>query len=130
MLSSWSIFISNCKSRVSAIGRSCFLGREAAKERCRLIKQQWQEVRDEAARSKAEIFRLEEQEQRSEARIAELIAELAQPQPVALPLGEAPPGLQYGERLIELCVNLAGKLGLRPAVGALEIFFSGSGSKR
>lgn len=120
---SWSIFISNCKSGLSAVARSCFLGREAAKERYRKIKQQLKEERDEVAGNEAEFFRLEEQDQRSQHRIAELEAELARPRPVTLSWGDTPPGMQYGARLIELCVNLARELGLRPAIRALKIFF-------
>jgi hypothetical protein len=120
---SWSIFISKCKSGLSAIARSCFLGRKAAKERYRKIKQQLKEEHREAARNEAEIFLLQEQEQESQDRIAELAAELARPQPVALPLGAAPPGLQYGAGLIELSVNLVRELGLRPTVRALQIIF-------
>jgi len=108
---------------VSAIGRSCFLGREAAKERCRKIQQRLQAARDEVAANEAEIFRLEEQEQQTQARIVKLAAELARPRPVELPLGEPPPGMQYGAGLIELCVNLARELGLRPVTRALAVFF-------
>jgi hypothetical protein len=123
VLSSWTIYISKCKSGLSAIARSCFLGREAAKERLRKIRQQQEEARVEAARKEAQISRLEQLEQQSQAQIAELTAERAQPQTTALSLGEAPPEMQYGARLIELCINLARVLGLRPTVHALEIFF-------
>lgn len=129
MSASWSIFVSNCKSGLSAIARSCFLGRKAAKERCRKIKRQLKEERDEAARKRAEILRLQEEDQRSQQRTAELVAELAQPQPVALPLGEAPPGMQYGAGLIELCVNLARELGLRPTIRALKVIFQWLGAE-
>jgi hypothetical protein len=120
---SWPIFIENCKSGLSAIARSCFHGRAAAKERCRLINQQLKEKRDEAARSESEIFRLQERDLLAQQRVAELEAEMAQPRPVTVPLGEPPPGMQYGAGLIELCVNLARELGLRPTVRALQIFF-------
>lgn len=118
---SWSKFISQCKSSVAAVGRSCFLGRKAAKERLRKIRQQLQETRGETARKDAEIFRLQKTDQELQQRIAELEAQLAQPQPVTLPLGEAPPKMQYGAGLIELCVNLVRELGLRPAVRALKV---------
>lgn len=123
MAASWSNFISQCKSSLAAIGRSCFLGREAAKERIRIIRQQLQEARDEAARIKVEIFLLQQQVQRSQERIVELNAESARSQPVGLPLGEAPPGMQYGAGLIELCVNLVREVGLRPTVRTLQIIF-------
>lgn len=123
MVSSWRNFTANCKTRLSAIARSCFLGREAAQEKVREVKQQLQGVRSEAMQSETEIARLRRELQQSQQRVAELEAELARPRPVMLPLGEAPRGLQYGAGLIELCVNLARELGLRPTVRALKIFF-------
>lgn len=123
MSSSWPIFISNCKSDLSAIARSCFLGRAAAQEKCRDVKQQLKEVCSAAAQSETVMGQLQQEIQRLQKGIAELEARLAQPQPVTLPLGEAPPGMQYGAGLIELCVNLAREVGLRPAIRVLKIFF-------
>lgn len=129
MVSSWPILISKCKSGLSAIARSCFLGRVAAREKCRDVKQQLKEVRAEAAQREIEIARLKLENQQSQKQITELEAELARPRPVTLPLGEAPPGMQYGAGLIEVCVNLARVVGLRPAIRALEIFFSWLGAE-
>lgn len=123
MVSSWSKFTSTCKSRWSALARSCFLSRVAAWRKCRKIKQQLREVRDEAARKEIVIAQLEQDNQRLRKRNAELEAELARPRPATLPLGEAPPGMQYGAGLIELCVNLVRKVGLRPTIRVLEVFF-------
>jgi hypothetical protein len=108
---------------LSAIARSCFLGRAAAWEKCREAKQQLQEVRSEAAQRETVIAQLQQENQQWRKRIAELEAELARPQPMTLPLGESPPGMQYGAGLIELCVNLAREVGLRPTVRVLEVFF-------
>ena len=99
------------------------MGRATAKEKCRDLQQQLQEARDEAAWYEAESGRRQEEVQRLQQRLGELTAELARPRPVTLPLGEAPPGMQYGVGLIELCVNLARELGLRRAVRALQILF-------
>lgn len=123
MSSSWPKFTSTCKSRLSAIARSCFLGRVAAWEKCRSIQQQLQAVRSETARQESVIAQLQQENQQLQKRIAELEAELARPRPATLPLGEAPPGMQYGAGLIELCVNLARKVGLRPTIRVLEVFF-------
>jgi hypothetical protein len=120
---SWPIFVSQCKSGLSAVARSCFLGRRTARERCRQLTEQRNEARELAARRGAENIRLRENEQRLQRRIVELIAELAQPRPVTLPLGEVPSGMHYGAGLMELCVNLARELGLRPTIRALEIVF-------
>lgn len=123
MVSSWPKFTSKCKSRLSAIARSCFLGRVAAREKCQDVQQQLREVRTEAAQREIEIARLKFENQQLQKRTAELEAELSRPRPVTLPLGEAPPGLQYGAGLIEVCLNLARELGLRPTIRALQIFF-------
>jgi hypothetical protein len=117
------MYFSGCKSRLSAIARSCFLGRAAAKEKCGDAERGWKEALEEVARLEAENARLREVNQQSENRIAKLEAEVARPRPVTLPIGEPPPGMQYGAGLIELCVNLSRGVGLRPVVRALEIFF-------
>jgi hypothetical protein len=108
---------------LSAIARSCFLGRVAAREKCRDIRQQLQEARGEAAQREIVLAQLQQENQQLRKRNAELEAELARPRPATLPLGEAPPGMQYGAGLIELCVNLAREVGLRPAIRVLEVFF-------
>jgi hypothetical protein len=58
-----------------------------------------------------------------QARVSELESKLAQPQAVKLPVDEPPPGQQYGAGMIALCVNLGRKIGLRPTVRALHVFF-------
>lgn len=123
MASSWPMFISNCKSSLSAIARGCFMGRAAAQEKCRDLKQQLTEVCSAAAQSETVIGQLRQEIQQLQNWIAELEARLAQPQSVRLPLGEAPPGMQYGAGLIELCVNMAREVGLRPTIRVLKIFF-------
>ena len=122
MSTSWPKFASDCKSRLSAIARSCFLGRARWAEKCREQQQLLEELREEAANSEARIEQLAQENDRLRERIAELEAQLAQPQPLELPLGEAPPGQQYGAGMIALCVNLAREIGLRPVIHALRVF--------
>ena len=56
-------------------------------------------------------------------RVSELQSELDEPrQEIQLPLGDVPPGQQYGANMIALCVNLGRKLGVRPTVRGLKIF--------
>ena len=53
---------------------------------------------------------------------AQLIAELAEARQIQLPLGDAPPGQQYGANMMALSVNLARKLGVRRSEHAQKIF--------
>lgn len=123
MASSWPKFASCCKSRLSAIARNCFLRREHWREKFRETRAVLEELREEAAKSEARCTQVEQENVRLRERIGELEVELAQPQPLRLPLGEAPPGQQYGAGMIALSVNLARRLGLRPAAGAMQILF-------
>ena len=123
MVSSWPIFVSECKSRLSAIARSCFLGRAQWREKYRELDALLQEVREEGERFEARREQLEQQNRQLQQRISELEVQLAEPQPVQLPLGHAPRGQQYGAGMITVCVNLARKIGLRPAEHALHVVF-------
>lgn len=123
MVSSWPIFVSQCKSRLSAIARSCFLGRAHWREKFREIDDLLLEVRQEGVESEALREQLEQENLQLRQRISELEMRLAQPQPLQLPLGDVPGGQQYGAGLIALCVNLARKIGLRPAEHAVHVVF-------
>jgi len=123
VVSSWPIFVSQCKSRLSAIARSCFLGRAHWREKFREIDDVLLEVRQEGAESEALREEFEQENLRLRQRICELEMRLAQPQPLQLPLGDVPGGQQYGAGLIALCVNLARKIGLRPAEHAVHVVF-------
>jgi len=120
---SWSEYMSNCKSRLSAIARSCYLRALYWEEKYREAKQVTQSLQESLAKSEARCRELEDENHEVRQRVSELEAELAAPHPVPLPLGDAPPGQQYGANMIALCVNLGRKLGIRPAVRAVEIFF-------
>jgi hypothetical protein len=65
---------------------------------------------------------LEKSNSELQQRISDLEFKLSQPQPLKLPLGEVPPGQQFGAGMIALCVNLARKIGMRPTVSALNVF--------
>lgn len=129
MLSSWSNFMSQCKSRLSALARSCFQGREHWCEKCREVQQQLDELCEEHAASEALREQLAQRNLQLRERVAELEVRLTQPQPVKLPVGDVPPGQQYGAGMIMLCVNLASQIGLRPAVRALRVVFSWLGAE-
>lgn len=123
MWESWKIYIAERKSRLSAIARSCFLRRMHWFRKCREEQQQNEDLRVRLEQAEARCQVLEQENEALREKIEECETRLAQPQPVTLPIGEKPPGLHYGEGLIVLCVHLARKVGLRPSVEALKIFF-------
>lgn len=129
MSSSWPNFVSQCKSRLSAIARSCFLGRTRWHEKFREVNQLVEELRERGMESEARRAQLEQENTHLRDRVAELEGKLAQPQPMKLPLGEVPPEQQFGAGMIALCVNLASKIGLRPTERALHIVFRWLGVK-
>jgi hypothetical protein len=78
-------------------------------------------LRDEASKCQVRLEELTQENGGLRERVAELEAQRAQPRPLELPLGEAPPGQQYGAGMIALCVNLAREIGLRPVTRVLRI---------
>lgn len=124
MGSSWTKFRSECKSRLSALARSCFLRRRYWFGRFQKLKLRFRELRAQANQLRERSDELEREVRFLRQRIGDLEALLSQSQPVKLPVGEPVRGLQYGVGLIVLCVNLARAVGLRPAVCAVEIFFA------
>ena len=77
------------------------------------------------AQSEARCAEWEQRQQALDQQVAECQRQLAEPRPVALPVGAPPPGQQYGANLIALSVNLGRELGIRPAQRAMKILFRG-----
>ena len=123
MASLWPTFGSQCKSRLSAIARSCFLGRARWREKFKEASEALERLRTEMAKAEADRVRVERENMELCRRVSELENQLAQPQPVTLPLGKPPRGHQYGAGLIALCVNLARQIGLRPTRRTLDVVF-------
>ncbi len=123
MSSSWPNYVSQCKSRLSAIARCCFLGREYWHEKFQEAQRLLDQLCQERAECEARREQFLQENLQLQARVLELEAKLAQAQSVKLPLDEPPPGQQYGAGMIALCVNLGRKIGLRPTVRALGVFF-------
>jgi len=119
---SWTEFASECKSRLSAIARSCYLRREHWFEKYRQAKQVQRELREALVDCEGRCRRIEREREDLRRRVSELQAELARPRQIQLPLGEVPPGQQYGANMMALCVNLARKLGVRRTERGLKIF--------
>ena len=123
MFTHWPEFISSCRSRLSAIARSCFLSRERwSRKHARLVRliRGIQGERDQA-RLEADQWKSAYQQVVEQLKAQE--RERAQPRPIELPVGEPPPGHQYGANLIALSVNLARQIGLRPTTRALTLIF-------
>lgn len=122
MASSWTKFVSRCKSRLSAIARSCFLARQRWYQRYERAKRLLDEAQLKIDALRTGRQRLVEEIANLRERIIELETEAAQPRAVEWPLGDTPPGQQYGAGMITLCVNLAREIGLRPVERVLQIF--------
>lgn len=125
MVSSWSMFMSCCKSRLSALARSLFLSRRRWQEKYFASEQARREWQEAAAMSEARCQELGQRNQELQKQADEWQRQLAEPRPVSLPLGAAPPEHQYGANLIALSVNLGRELGVRRAQRAMKIFLSG-----
>lgn len=122
MVSSWTIYYAECKSRLSALARSCYLRRIFWQQKCQEAKLVQEELREAIADSDARCRQLEQENEDLCRRVSELEVELAESRQIQLPLGEAPPGQQYGVNLMVLSVNLARKLGVRRSEHAQKIF--------
>jgi hypothetical protein len=127
--SSWLNFVGGCKSRLSAICRSLFLSRQRLREKVQKLQRRLDESEQAAERARAEAEAALAEAQRAAARIAELEQTLQRERTdrssFALPEDLPLPRHQYGPRMIALCVNLARRVGLRPAAAVLKIFFLG-----
>lgn len=125
MVSSWPRFLSRCKSRLSALARTLYLSRQRWQEKFLAAQQAQRELQETLARCEARCRQLERQRQELAEQVARWQTRLDQPRPVALPVGDAPPGHHYGANLMALSVNLGRELGIRPARRALKIFSPG-----
>ena len=122
MALSWMIYCSKCKSRLSAIARSCYLRRVFWQQKYQQSKQVHEELLEALAESEARCQQLEQENEDLFQRVFELEGERAEPRRIELPLGDAAPGQQYGANMMALNVNLARKLGVRRTVHAQKIF--------
>jgi hypothetical protein len=120
--SSWPKFKGNCKSRLSALARGLFLGRNHWFEKYQEATELFDASREEIATLLARCGRLEEEAVKTRERISELERQTVQAKPVEWPIGQVPPGQQFGAGIIALCVNLAREIGLRPVERVLKIF--------
>jgi hypothetical protein len=99
-----------------------YLGRLHWYEKYREAVEDQKESEEARAKWEARCRQLEQENDGLRQQVCGLQAELAEPRQIQLPLGDVPPGQQYGANLVALCVNLGRKLGIRRSVRALKIF--------
>lgn len=131
-MSSWPKFIHGCKSRLSAIARSCFLSREQWAGKYSDLCQRYRLMRSQMSKT---ITQLKCREQELEQLIEKLEQELKTlragekqaDEQFILPEDPRIQGQHFGAKSVELAVNLGRQLGLRPAIQALEIVYEALG---
>lgn len=127
MTISWPTFRLECKTRLSGLSRSLFLGRERWLKRSQRITKDLQDTRLELAHTKSSKEKLEVENEKLREQIARLQQEALQKgkdAAVALPPDVPDAGQQFGPRMMELGINMAREIGIRRAVRALRLFFT------
>lgn len=126
---SWSNHWENCKSRLSAIARCCYLGRSTWKERALKHQETISELQSSNSKLSSEIAAKESlidtltkqlEQLKVESKSSKVEADVQLP---CIPIGGVPAGLQFDAKMIELSLNLARRVGMRPAVASMEIMF-------
>lgn len=118
MATSWTKFVDRCKSRFSALARSCYLGREHWKEKCAeacaCLGDRIEELSAQCKRAESAAGHYhqlwQEQLQRAEGLEQQLVQAK---QSIQLPDDPPASGQHYGASLMALSVNLARTVGLR-----------------
>lgn len=123
MFTSWTRFMGSCVSRASALARSCFLGRRLWRGRCQALGRQVEKLRGELESARLIQHRVEQRNEELQSQIHDLETERDRLRDRVVPLGQPPRGQHFDAGMIALSVNLAQRIGLRPAEHALEIFF-------
>lgn len=139
MVTSWSVFWSNCKTSLSGIARACFLGRCRWKERALRAQQRISSLKSQLAATQQRVvsaekdcleLRVVNQEQRQS---IEELKEQVRSKDIRLLkdliASERPAGMQYSAKFIELAINLARIAGLRTSVRVMDCFFQWLGLK-
>jgi hypothetical protein len=121
---SWSNFWGACKSRLSTIGRECFLGRAEWRSKARKLRTVIRSLRSRVARLRLANKQLKQTVEDLRTQLAQRQQSEYQSRMAQAPESEKPPGCQYTAADIELAVNLARAIGLRPARKAMMTVFS------
>lgn len=123
---SWPTFRLECKTRLSGLSRSLFLGRERWVKRCQRLTKKLQDNRLELAQAKSAQEKLEVENENLREQISQLKQEAlqkAKETAVVLPLDLPEAGQQFGPRMMELCINMAREIGMRRTVRVLRLLF-------
>ncbi len=127
MLTSWPMFRSYCKTPLSSLARSLFHARERLRLRLQRKAAELEETRRELVEARSAQKKLEVENEELGEQIADLreqVSQHAKEMRIQLPPDRPQAGQQFGPRMIELCINLARQIGIRPTVRVLKIFFS------
>lgn len=127
MFTSWPMFRSFCKTPLSSLARSLFLARQRLRLRLQRKETELEETRRELVEARSAQRKLEVENEKRGEQIADLQQQLTQQaKEMRIQLPPDPPqaGQQFGPRIIELCINLARQIGMRPTVRVLKIVFS------
>lgn len=119
----WPTFRSQCKTRLSGLARSLFHSRQRASRRAQRVADELKVVCRLLAQAKSAQEGLEAENELLRQRISQLQQHACNQAHVHLPSDRPIPGQQFGARMIELSINMARQIGMRPAVRALKIFF-------
>jgi transposase-like protein len=120
----WPIFRSQCKTRLSSLSRSLFLSRERATQRAQRATDRLHVVCRRLAQAHSVQSKLEADNKALRQRISELQQQASNQPQFQLPSDLSVPGQQFGARMIELSINMASQIGIRPTVRALKILFN------
>lgn len=126
-MSSWPKFIEGCKSRFSAIARSCYMSRELWRSKYRKLCDRYRAMRASMSETIAGLKRRENELEQLVAQLKNQLnviqADSRAKEQYVLPENPAVKGQHFGAKTIELAVNLGREVGLRPAIRAMEIMF-------
>lgn len=126
MFTSWPMFRSYCKTPLSGLARSLYHARQRLRLRLQRNAIALEETRRELAEARSAQAKLEVENEKLGEQIADLqqqVSQQAKEMRIQLPPDRPQPGQQFGPLMIELCINLARQIGIRPTIRVLKIFF-------
>ncbi len=123
---SWPMFRSQCKTPLPGLARCLFHASQRLRYRLRRKRAELEKTCVELMESRSAQEKLEVENKKLLETIAGLqqrVSQQCKEIRLELPPDQPQPGQQFGPRMIELCINLAREIGMRPTVRVLTIFF-------